>query len=150
MRSLRAGFGSAPSGAKPWWRSAPAWVPRTSGLMGAWSAWLGMQHGGKGERQLGAGLSLSVAVQLNPSTKDLPGGQELQTLTNGLGGWALMFSLAALVVGAAIWALGSHSQNYQQSYVGRRTVLVSALAALLIGAAPILINFFYDAGTKFH
>jgi hypothetical protein len=34
--------------------------------------------------------------------------------------------------------------------VGRRAVLVSGLAALLIGAAPTLINFFFGAGTNLH
>jgi len=38
----------------------------------------------------------------------------------------------------------------QQSLVGRRAVLVSGLAALLIGAGPAIINFFYGAGLKVH
>ena len=46
---------------------------------------------------------------------------------NGLDGWALALSLVGLVVGAAAWALGSHGQNYQQSFVGRRAVLISGL-----------------------
>src|SRR5271169_6454156 len=81
-------------------------------------------------------------VQLSANTGSLPGGGTLQDLTNGLGGWALVLALAlaGLVIGAACWALGAHSQNYQQSFVGRRAVLVSGLAALLIGAAPPLIN----------
>ena len=64
--------------------------------------------------------------------------------------WALVASLVGLVVGAAAWALGVHSQNFQQSLVGRRAVLVSGLAALLIGAGPAIINFFYGAGLKVH
>lgn len=91
-------------------------------------------------------LSLLADVQMAPNANGLPGGSVLQRLTNGLGGWALVLSLVGLVVGAAAWALGSHSQNYQQSMVGRRAVLVSALAALLIGAAPALVNFFFHAG----
>jgi MFS family permease len=89
-------------------------------------------------------------VTLNPSTRALPGGGTLQQLINGLGGWALLASLAGLVIGAAAWAFGAHSQNYHQSFVGRRAVLVSGLAALLIGAAPTLINFFFHAGTGLH
>jgi hypothetical protein len=34
--------------------------------------------------------------------------------------------------------------------IGRRAVLVSALAALLIGAAPPIINFFFNAGLAVH
>jgi len=91
-----------------------------------------------------------VDVMLSPDTRELPGGGTLQQLTNGIAGWALVLSLAALVVGAAAWALGAHSQNYHQSFVGRRAVLISGLAALLIGAAPTLINFFFHAGTGLH
>ena len=89
-------------------------------------------------------------VSLNPSVNSLPGGGTLQELTNGLGVWALIAALAGLLIGAAAWALGVHSQNFHQSLVGRRTVLVSGLAALLIGAAPPLINFFFHTGTNLH
>jgi hypothetical protein len=54
-------------------------------------------------------------VQLQPSTSSLPGGGTLQELTNGLGGWALVLALVGLVLGAACWAVGAHSQNYQPS-----------------------------------
>ena len=84
--------------------------------------------------------------QFKPTAAALPGGSTLLKLVDGLGGWALILAVAGLVVGAALWAIGSHSQNYQQSYVGRRAVLVSGVAALLIGAAPTLIGFFFDTG----
>jgi hypothetical protein len=80
----------------------------------------------------------SGGVVLKPALGDLPGGGTLQSLVNGL------------VIGAAAWALGVHSQNFQQSMVGRRAVLVSALAALLIGAAPTIVNFFFGQGTNLH
>jgi Family of unknown function (DUF6112) len=89
-------------------------------------------------------------VTLNPSVGNLPGADVLQKLTDGIGGWALVASLVGLVIGAAAWALGAHSQNYHQAFSGRRTVLVSALAALLIGAGPGLVNFFFHAGTGVH
>ncbi len=89
-------------------------------------------------------------VQLNPDPANLPGSEILQRLTDGLGGWALVAALVGLIIGAATWALGAHSQNYNQSYSGRRTVLVSALAALLVGAAPAIVNFFFHAGTGVH
>ncbi len=97
------------------------------------------------------GLFASTSiVHLSPDTGDLPGGQVLQNLMNGLDGWALALSLVGLVVGAAAWALGSHGQNYQQSFVGRRTVLISGLAALLIGAGPGIVNFFFSTGQGVH
>ena len=89
-------------------------------------------------------------VSLNPDINALPGGGTLQTLTNGLGAWALIAALVGLVIGAAAWALGVHAQNFQQSMVGRRAVLVSGLAALLIGAAPPIMNFFFHTGVNLH
>lgn len=99
---------------------------------------------------VGDHLARLLDVTLNPTTSALPGGATLQQLTNGIGGWALVASLVGLVIGAGAWALGSHSQNFHQSFVGRRTVLISGLAALLIGAAPGLVNFFFNAGTGVH
>jgi len=89
-------------------------------------------------------------VTLDPTMNALPGGGTLQELVNGLGAWALVAALAGLVIGAAAWALGVHGQNFQQSLVGKRAVLVSGLAALLIGAAPPIVNFFFHAGTNLH
>jgi hypothetical protein len=37
-----------------------------------------------------------------------------------------------------------------QSTQGRRAVLTSMVAAILIGAAPALINFFFSAGLAVH
>jgi hypothetical protein len=65
---------------------------------------------------------------------------------NGLAWWALIACLVGLVVGAATWALGAHSNNYQGATTGRRAVLVSGAAALLIGAAPTLLNFLFGVG----
>ena len=95
---------------------------------------------------LGTARLAVAGVTLNPDTSNLPGGALLQHLTDGLGGWALVFALVGLVIGAAGWALGAHSQNYHQAFNGRRTVLVSGLAALLVGAAPAIVNFFFHAG----
>ena len=76
----------------------------------------------------------------------LPGADFLRQLASGLGSWALIAAVVGIFVGAVIWAFGSYSQNYQQAYNGRKGVLVSGLAALLIGAGPYLINFFYSQG----
>jgi hypothetical protein len=90
--------------------------------------------------------STSGPVSLDPSAGNLPGSSQLQSIANGIGGWALVLSLIGLLIGAAAWALGSHAQNYQHAYVGRKAVLVSGLAALLIGAAQPIINFFFSTG----
>ena len=87
-------------------------------------------------------------VKLNPRAGGLPGSQVLQSLVDGLGFWALIAALAAMIVGAAVWAWASQSNNHHHAANGRRAAGVAALAALLIGAAPALINFFAEAGEK--
>ncbi len=119
----------------------PTLLPRLLNTVHLPSAWL-PPHSGVAVR--------TNDVTLDPDTNALPGGQVLQHLMNGIGGWALALSLVGLLVGAAAWALGSHGQNYQQSYVGRRAVLISGLAALLIGAGPAIVNFFFTAGQGVH
>jgi len=89
-------------------------------------------------------------VSLHPATSDLPGGAALQSLANGIAAWALIGALVALLLGAALWAIGSHTQNMHQSAQGRRAVLSSLVAAVLIGAAPALINFFFATGQSVH
>ncbi|MDH2903542.1 MAG: DUF6112 family protein [Actinomycetota bacterium] len=93
---------------------------------------------------------LLAGVTLNPSISSLPGASVLQQLANGLGAWALIGALIALLIGALMWAIGSHTQNMHQSSAGRRAVGTSLAAAVLIGAAPALINFFFSTGLKVH
>lgn len=87
-------------------------------------------------------------ITLDPDISQIPGSQILQSLTNGLGGWALVAAMAGIVIGAIVWAFGHYSQNYQLAYNGRRGVLISGLAAVLIGAAPHLINELVTKGTS--
>src|ERR1700722_9686879 len=89
-------------------------------------------------------------LSLNPSSSSLPGGGTLQQLANGIGWWGLIASLVGLVVGAATWALGAHTNNYQHASSGRRAVLVSGAAALVIGAAPTVLNFLFNTGQALH
>jgi hypothetical protein len=93
---------------------------------------------------------LIADVILNPNASSLPGSAALQSIVNGIGGWALIGALIALVIGAALWAIGSHTQNMHQSAAGRRAVATSLVAAVLIGAAPNLINFFFHTGLSVH
>ncbi len=95
-------------------------------------------------------LGESGALSLDPNANGLPGSGTLQQLVNGIGFWGLLAALAGLVIGAATWALGAHTNNYQNTSTGRRAVLVSAAAALVIGAAPTLLNFLFNAGKGLH
>ena len=87
-------------------------------------------------------------VTMNPKANGLPGSKVLQQLIDGLAFWALLGCLAAVIVSAVVWAFAAHSNNHHYSANGRRGVLVSAGAALAIGAGPALINFFAEAGEQ--
>ena len=89
---------------------------------------------------------LLAQVKLNPDPDNLPGGSVLSNLTDGIAGFALIFCLIGLVVGAGMWALGSNSSNYNQTLVGKRAVVICALSALLIGGAAAIINFSFQTG----
>jgi Mn2+/Fe2+ NRAMP family transporter len=92
-------------------------------------------------------LVLQPAVTATPNPRGLPGSNVLQQLVNGAEAWALALALLGAFVGAAIWALASHTHNHQYAGRGRMAAIVSGAAALVIGAGPGLVNFFQHLGS---
>jgi Mn2+/Fe2+ NRAMP family transporter len=90
---------------------------------------------------------LVPAVTARPNPNGLPGSNVLQQLVNGAEAWALAIALLGAFVGAAMWAVASHSHNHHYAGRGRMAALISAAAALVIGAGPGLVNFFQHLGT---
>jgi ABC-type Fe3+ transport system permease subunit len=86
-------------------------------------------------------------VHINPNPKRLPGSKVLQHLVDGLAFWVLLAALAGVLIGAGVWALAAHGNNHHWSARGRSGALTSAGAALVIGGAAAIINFFADAGS---
>ena len=92
-------------------------------------------------------MSISFAdVSANPNPAALPGSNVLQQLVNGADAWALAITLLGAFVGAALWAIASHTNNHHYAAKGRMAALVSAGSALVIGAGPGLVNFFAHLG----
>jgi Mn2+/Fe2+ NRAMP family transporter len=89
----------------------------------------------------------ALAVSAHPNPTGLPGSNVLQQLVNGAEAWALAIALLGAFVGAALWAVASHSHNHQYAARGRMAALVSGAAALVIGAGPGLVNFFEHLGS---
>lgn len=85
-------------------------------------------------------------VTANPDPTALPGSNILQQIVNGADAWALTITLIGAFVGAAIWAIASHTNSHQYAARGRMAAVVSSASALVIGAAPGLINFFAHLG----
>ena len=92
--------------------------------------------------------TLVAATRLggDPDAGGLPGSEALQSLVGGIAFWALLAALAGLIISSAVWALSSHAGNYHHAGMGKRGTLISAGAALLVGAAPAVIAFFEDLG----
>ena len=60
---------------------------------------------------------------------------------------ALAVALLGAFVGAGLWAVASHTNSHHYAARGRMAALVSAAAALVIGAGPGLVNFFQHLGS---
>src|ERR1700736_3060954 len=91
---------------------------------------------------------LFAAVTAHPNLTGLPGSNVLQQLVNGAEAWALAIALLGAFIGAALWAVASHTHNHHYAGRGRMAALISGASALVVGAAPGLVNFFQHLGTQ--
>jgi hypothetical protein len=89
-----------------------------------------------------------AAVTAHPNPNGLPGSNVLQQLVNGAEAWALVIALLGAFIGAGLWAVASHTHNHHYAARGRMAALISAASALVVGAAPGLVNFFQHLGMK--
>jgi hypothetical protein len=55
-----------------------------------------------------------------------------------------------VIIGAAVWALSAHANNYQGASRGRSAVIASGVAALLIGFGPGLVQALFSLGQATH
>ena len=60
-----------------------------------------------------------AAVSATPDPTDLPGSNVLQQIVNGTEAWALAICLLGAFIGAAMWAVASHTHSHQ--YTARGT-----------------------------
>ena len=92
-------------------------------------------------------MTFVLGVTATPDMTALPGSNVLQQLVNGAEAWALAIALLGAFIGAALWAVASHTHNHQYAARGRMAALISAASALVVGAAPGLVNFFQHLGS---
>lgn len=92
-------------------------------------------------------LSYAAAVVtqdpgISPNSNGLPGLPALRQMVGALLTFGLVACVAAFVVSAAAWALGSFNNNAHYAGKGKTGCLVAAGAAILIGSANAIIRFF--------
>jgi hypothetical protein len=89
-----------------------------------------------------------LAPHITPNTNGLPGTSEAEKIVGAMLTFGLIAAVAGVAIAAITWALGSHSANPHLAGRGKTGVLVSCAAALLVGGADILVNFFASAGSS--
>src|ERR1700733_4303121 len=87
------------------------------------------------ERRPSAMTVLAIAV--TPNTTGLPGITEFTNIVGAMMTVGALACVLAVILSAGMWALGSHSGNVQLTSRAKTGVVVSAVAALLIGGAPL-------------
>lgn len=87
-----------------------------------------------------AAAATAQNIDINPNVDKIPGGSQLQELVDGVAGAGLLIAGGSLALGAAVWALASHSGNPTYTATGKRAAVICVVAAVLIGAASALIN----------
>lgn len=88
-----------------------------------------------------------VAVPVSPNSSGLPGLHTAEEIVGALLTFALVAAVAGIAIASITWALGAHSANPHLAGRGKSGVLVSCAAALLAGAADIIVTFFASAGS---
>jgi hypothetical protein len=94
-----------------------------------------------------AGVAFGRALaDVAPNSTGLPGISSLSNIVGALLTIGLIACVAGLVIAAIVWAIGTHSSNPHLASRGKTGVLVAFGAAMLIGGANVLVDFFVTAG----
>jgi hypothetical protein len=89
-----------------------------------------------------ASSKLLADVDITPNRNGLPGVDAAIRIVGALLTFGLIAAVAGVAIGAMVWAVGSHSSNPHYASRGKMGVLVSAGAAILVGSAVTIANFF--------
>jgi hypothetical protein len=84
-------------------------------------------------------------VTVTPSAVGLPGADLVQQLLNWTQMIALWGSLAALLVGAAMYGLAREGGSYGAASKGKSLALGGVVGSILAGLAPTAVNLLFQA-----
>lgn len=85
-------------------------------------------------------------INISPNSNGLPGIGQLRTIVGATMTVGLVLAVLALIVSAAVWALGANSSNPHMAGRGKFGVLIGLGAAIVTGASVALVNFFWNVG----
>ncbi|MBA5224573.1 MULTISPECIES: DUF6112 family protein [Streptomyces] len=95
-------------------------------------------------------VQLAYDPGITPNEGGLPGLSVLKKVMGSVNLFGIIAVVGALAVSAGIWAWGHQSGGHQAEANGKKGVLVSAGAALLLGAANGIVAFFSTLGSQVH
>ena len=85
-------------------------------------------------------------IKIGPNSNGLPGIGQLKSIVGATMTVGLIVAVLALIVSAAVWALGANSSNPHMAGRGKFGVLIGLGAAIITGASVALVNFFWNVG----
>jgi hypothetical protein len=88
---------------------------------------------------------LIAQVTVEPDSTGMPGADLVQRLLNWTQMVALWGSLAALLVGAAMYGLARESGGYGSASRGKSLALGGIIGAIIAGVAPTAVNLLFEA-----
>lgn len=89
---------------------------------------------------------LAQTPDFSPSAGGLPGASALGNLVQGLAYVGLLACGAGIIIGAGMWGVGASSNPYQVMN-GKRTIILSAFGAAIIGMSTFLVRWAFGLGS---
>lgn len=93
-------------------------------------------------------ITLLAQVDVNPSSAGMPGAELVQKLLDWSQMVALWGSLAALLVGAAMYGLAREGGSYANASRGKGLAIGGVVGAILAGIAPTAVNLLFQAASS--
>ncbi|MFK8910763.1 DUF6112 family protein [Streptomyces sp. YS-3] len=95
-------------------------------------------------------IRLAYDPGISPQGGGLPGLSVLKNVVNSINMFGIIGVVGALAVSLGVWAWGHHTGGHQAEANGKKGALVSAGAALGLGAANGIVAFFSALGSQVH
>ncbi|EGX58838.1 hypothetical protein SZN_15868 [Streptomyces zinciresistens K42] len=93
-------------------------------------------------------IQLAYDPGITPKGGGLPGLSVLKTVVSSINLFGIVAVVGALAVSLGVWAWGHHTGGHQAEANGKKGAMVSAGAALGLGAANGLVAFFSNLGSQ--